>query len=209
MNGNNRKRKNWTLSLSIAVGVALAAAVIGCMGGQPTGQADRIYLSATAGSVLFDHGTHQENADSCVSCHHDLLSAELTSTCADCHDDDRTSDNFEHAELKEFHERNCVTCHESTNDREPVSCRDCHNKAQASEIRTVTCQECHDDSFGPAIMSHDEYQEIEDHSCVGCHNPATVSEVYHTNCTGCHTVNAPERFLDESGAPVCASCHLR
>ena len=210
MNGNNRGRKNWTLSLTIAVVIAAAATVIGCMGGTQPGNADRLYMTATAGSVLFDHGIHQENAESCASCHHDLLSAEATTACADCHDDGRESGDFEHAELKEFHERNCITCHGNTAaDREPLSCRECHSKTQESENRNVSCQECHDDSFEPDMMAHDEFLEIEDHSCLGCHNPATVSEAYHTNCTSCHRANAPERFIDNTGAPVCAACHLR
>ncbi len=210
MNGNNKGRKNWTLSMTIVVVIAAAAAVIGCIGGPHTSNADRVYLNSSAGAVLFDHGAHQDNIDACATCHHDLYTGKLATTCTDCHDESMKAEDFKHAELKDFHQRDCSRCHEASEPQtQPSSCRDCHAKKQESEVRTETCQQCHDDSFEPGMMAHNDYLQVEDHSCLGCHNPVTVSEAYHTNCTGCHRTIAPEKFVDEKDAPVCRACHLR
>lgn len=210
MSGKPRGRKNWTLSLTVAVLAAVAAVVIGCMSGTDTVTTDRVYLNSTAGNVLFDHGKHNGEIDSCASCHHDLYNAEQATPCAECHDDEVEPDEFEHSELKEFHGRDCSTCHEQTvDDDQAASCRSCHPGFQESEVRVVGCTECHDDDFEPEMMEHDEYLEIEDHSCLGCHTPGSVSEVFHTNCTSCHLQSAPERFTNADGTVMCGACHLR
>lgn len=109
----------------------------------------------------------------------------------------------------------CSTCHHPLNSAvsaEPdnvASCRDCHSATQQAEAPTKSCTECHDDSYTPDIMGHDEYLEVEDHSCLGCHAPRTLSEAYHTSCTDCHLEMAPERFTKPDGEIACGACHLR
>lgn len=210
MNGNNKGRRNWTFSMTIAVAVAGAAAVIGCLTAEPErGNADRAYFKNTAGSVLFDHGKHGQIVE-CATCHHELLSGRQSTECTDCHDEGVAADDFEHSELKQFHNRDCLRCHELVADQNPTSsCRDCHSATQENEQRTVNCRECHDDGFSPEIMAHDEYLEIEDHTCLGCHNPDSISGAYHINCTGCHLAISPEKFADNNGAAQCSACHLR
>lgn len=210
MSGNWRNRRNWTLSMTVAVLAAAAAAVIGTVTGQEPAAAERFYLRNSAGSVLFDHTKHQETADSCAACHHDLLSSELGISCAECHGDEVSPDDFEHDELKEYHGSNCLNCHEqSLDDAEAVSCRACHPGVQEDEPGVVACSTCHDDDYEPDLLSHQEYLEIEDHTCLGCHVPQSVSEAYHTGCFNCHTETSPERFLNEDSTVNCGGCHLR
>ena len=210
MSGKNQGRRNWTLSLTIAVLAGAAAAVIGCMAGNESVTTDRFYLRNTAGSVLFDHGGHQETVDSCAACHHDLYGSTQVTSCEDCHDDEVEPVDFEHAELKEFHGRDCSTCHEQVvDDDQAVSCRECHPGTQENEGRVVDCAQCHSDGYDSDTMGHDEYLEIEDHSCLGCHTPGSVSDSYHTNCTNCHLEAAPKRFANDDGTVNCSGCHLR
>lgn len=210
MSGNNRGRRNWTLSMTGAVLVAAAAAVIGGMAGGDTEATERHYFKSSAGAVLFDHGTHSGTVDSCATCHHELYGAAQATSCSECHDDGVESADYEHGELKEIHSRDCSKCHAVVKEEaEIASCRACHPGVQASEARTVGCSACHDDSYSPDMLEHDEFLEIEDHSCLGCHTPGSVSETYHTNCTGCHVAVAPERFANEDGGVLCSSCHLR
>lgn len=210
MSGKPRVRRNWTLSLTIALCVAVGAVIIGCMAGGKTVVTDRQYIRSTAGNVLFDHGKHNEEAESCAVCHHDLYGAEQVTPCAECHDDEVDPAEFDHADLKEFHGRDCASCHEQTvEDDQALSCRSCHPGVQKNENRTVTCGECHDDDYEPDMLEHDEYLEIEDHSCLGCHAPGSVSESYHTNCTSCHLETAPERFTNSDRTVNCSACHLR
>jgi len=210
MSGRPNVRKNWTLSVSIALAFAVAAAVLGCMTGTKPVETDRLYITSTAGNVLFDHGKHNETADSCASCHHDLLGAELATPCAECHDDEFEPADFEHAELKEFHGRDCLNCHEQTREDDQIeSCRSCHPGVQQREDRFVGCTECHDEDYEPDMMGHDEYVEIEDHSCLDCHAPGSVSESFHTSCTGCHLEAAPQRFANADETVKCSACHLR
>lgn len=210
MSGNNRGRRNWTPTLTVATLVALAAAIFGCMAGGETKTTDRAYFQSSAGSVLFDHGEHGRSIGSCAPCHHDLYNAEQATSCEECHDDGVEADEFEHAELKEIHSRDCSKCHqESGEEDQAASCRECHPGKQESEQRTLSCTECHDDSFSPDMMAHDEYMDAGEHTCTGCHAPRSVSESYHTNCTPCHLESSPDRFAEADGAVKCAACHLR
>ncbi len=209
MNGNSQKRRNWTYSLTIVVLVAAAAAILGYIIAPPIGKADRAYLVSSAGNVLFDHGKHSEKAESCAQCHHNLYDSTFAVSCSDCHDDDMDADDFEHTELKSFHERDCSKCHEQVeNNTQATSCRECHLTQKDSNEQPISCSDCHED-YTPDIMEHDEYLEIEDHSCLTCHTPTIVSEAYHTNCTRCHLEYAPKRFADNDGKTVCGACHLR
>ncbi len=211
MSGKNQKRKNWTISLTAALAAAAAAAVVGCMttgGGEVA--TDRVYIRSTAGSVLFDHGKHNGAIDACTACHHDLLGAAVKS-CETCHEDEEMqAADFDHAELKEIHSRNCAGCHEQIGEEDQIaSCRSCHAKTQDAEGRTVSCSSCHEDEeITPELMAHDEYLEIEDHSCLGCHTPSTISEASHTHCTTCHLAEAPKRFALADGSVNCGACHL-
>ena len=205
-----RSRRNWTLSMTVAILAAVAAAVIGSMAGNKPVITDRHYLSNTAGSVLFDHGKHNEAVDSCSACHHDLYGSTQAISCEKCHDDEVDPVDFEHTELTEFHGRDCSTCHEQTaDDNQAASCRSCHPGTQENEVRTVDCAQCHDDGYDPDMMEHDELLEIEDHSCLRCHAPGSVSEAYHINCTSCHLEAAQNRFANDDGTVKCSGCHLR
>lgn len=209
MSGNKQKPINWTKGLTIVMLVAVAGAVIGCLAGVQETDTDRVFLVNSAGSVLFDHGKHIESAESCAVCHHELYSAAQATSCEDCHDEGFTAEEFNHARLKEAHNRDCSKCHEESGaDNEPASCRECHPGVQTSETQTNSCQECHDDDYTPDMMEHDEYLEVEDHSCLGCHTPQAVSQVYHTNCTNCHLETLPDRFTIADGEVSCGACHL-
>ena len=210
MSGNTQGRPNWTRSITLAMLAAVAAIVIGYMTGTETIATDRFYLNNTAGSVLFDHGKHSSEADTCATCHHDLFGSEQVISCDECHGDEVEPADFDHAELKEFHARDCSTCHEQVADDEQASsCRSCHPTIQESDIRNVGCTECHDDGYDPDMMEHDEFLEIEDHTCLGCHAPASISEAYHANCTDCHLQAASKQFTNDDGTVKCGSCHLR
>lgn len=210
MSGNKQGRRNWTLSMTVALLAAVAAAVIGSMAGGESAATDRFYLRNTAGPVLFNHGKHKEIIGSCAACHHDLYSSEQAVSCNDCHDDGREPADFEHAELKEFHGRDCSTCHEQrVEDNQAASCRNCHPGTQKNEAGTVACADCHDSSYEPDMMEHDEYLEIEEHSCLGCHAPGSVSETYHASCTNCHLEADAKRFVNDDAAVKCGGCHLR
>ncbi len=212
MSGNNQNRRNWTKGLTIVFLVAVVGGVIGSLGNSKEVTTDRSYFRNTAGSVLFDHGKHSSSTESCAACHHELYSAAVSTSCEDCHDEGMSADEFDHAELKEAHSRDCTKCHEEAAPgiKPTASCRECHPGAQPSETQTVSCMECHDDdSYEPAMMGHDEYLEVEDHTCLGCHTPQTVSQVYHTNCTNCHLETLPDRFTTSGGDVSCGACHLR
>lgn len=210
MSGNNRNRRNWTRSLTVVSLIAAAGAVIGCLATGGAVNADRVYLQNTAGAVLFDHGKHGSLSESCAECHHTLYGASQATACDECHNDGFSADDISHVRLKEIHNRECSTCHEQSIDNEQaVSCRKCHPAMQQSDTRTNSCTECHDDSYSPDMMEHDEFLDIADHSCLGCHSPGSVSEVYHTNCSHCHLETAPDRFAKAGGEVACGACHLR
>lgn len=208
MSGN--KRKNWTKALTIVMLVTVTGAIIGCLTNVQEVKTDRVYLMSSAGSVLFDHGKHSRSAESCAQCHHDLYSATQATSCADCHDEGYVADEFNHARLKEAHNRDCSKCHEEAETVvKPTSCRTCHPGHQPSEAQTNSCLVCHDDDYTPDMLEHDEYLEVEEHTCLGCHTPQAVSQVYHTNCTSCHLETLPDRFTTPGGDVSCGACHLR
>ena len=210
MSGNFINRRVWTRSLTIVILVAAVSAIIGGLSDNGVVKADRVYLQNSAGAVLFDHGKHSSSADSCAQCHHDLLAAEQSISCQECHGEDVVAEDYSHAGLKEIHSRNCSRCHQQSNDdQQATSCRECHPGTQPSEKQTIACSDCHDDSYSPEMIAHDEYLEISEHSCLGCHTPRSVSEVYHTNCSECHVENRPDRFTKAGGDVLCGACHLR
>lgn len=210
MSGNWRDRPNWTLSMTMALVAAAAAVGIGVFFDRDPAAAERFYLSSSAGSVLFDHKRHQETTDFCGACHHDLLGSGSEISCFECHADEIEPEDYEHAELKEFHGSDCSQCHEQNkDDAEAVSCRSCHPAAQKEEPGTVACSACHDDEYEADMLEHQEYLEIEDHSCLGCHEPESVSEAYHNGCFSCHIQASPERFLNADSTVKCGGCHLR
>ncbi|MDJ0621500.1 MAG: cytochrome c3 family protein [Desulfocapsaceae bacterium] len=211
MSGSLQDRRNWTRSLTIVVVVAAVAVILAYFIPESPAETDRKYLRNTAGAVLFDHGAHNEMADSCAVCHHSLYSSVQATTCEDCHGEDMGAEDFSHDELKEIHGTDCSQCHEQiADDDQAASCRQCHPAVQQSETSLIGCMECHDDdSYSPDIMDHDEYLEIEEHTCLGCHAPGSLSEVYHTSCTNCHLENSPEQFTEADGEVLCAACHLR
>lgn len=145
MSGNIRDRRNWTRSLTITLVVAVAAAVIGCMVDAGAKKTDRLYFKNTAGAVLFDHGAHQDSAESCVTCHHNIQAEEEaascrechqtvqpsetnTLACIECHDDDYTPDMMEHEEYLEIEDHSCLSCHapRSISSAYHQNCSDCH-----------------------------------------------------------------------------------
>jgi hypothetical protein len=210
MSGNRRLRPNCTLSLTIAIIVAGVAAVIGSLAADKPAATERFYLRNTAGSVLFDHGRHQSQAESCAACHHDLYGSSVAVSCEECHGDDVEPADFDHAELKEYHSRDCSTCHEQTVDSEEAqSCRQCHPTIQENESDMVDCSQCHDDGYDADMLEHAELIEIEDHSCLGCHQPQSISESYHASCIGCHLEESPKKYANEDGTVNCGGCHLR
>jgi len=209
MSGNVRDRRNWTRSLTIVMIVAVAGAVVGCLAVGKKTETQRFFFKSTAGAVLFDHGKHSQTADACAQCHHDLYSATQATACTECHDADVTADDTRHADLIEKHSRDCARCHQVNTDTKPASCRTCHPGSQSGTTPTISCSECHDDTFSPEMLEHDEYLDIEAHTCQGCHAPRSVSEAYHTNCTSCHLEKAPARFAKTDGTAVCGACHLR
>jgi hypothetical protein len=208
MSGNIRDRKNWTGSLTVVIIVELVGALIGCLAVKDEKSTDRLYLQNSAGAVLFDHDKHKDSTDSCGRCHHDLYTAAQATPCQECHDDGFVAGEYDHAELKEVHSRDCARCHQES-DEQAASCRECHPTSQKSDTLTNNCAECHNDSYFPEMMEHDEYQEVGEHSCLGCHSPRSVSEAYHTNCTNCHLETLPDRFAIAGGDVSCGACHLR
>lgn len=210
MSGNIHNRRNWTRSLTVLVLIVVIAALISGLTDKDQQKNDRFYLVNSAGAVLFDHQQHQESADSCAQCHHQLYSAEQATSCEDCHDDEFVADEYSHGELKEIHSLDCAKCHEQVEDNDvAASCRECHPASQSNVAPIKSCAECHDDSYLPEMMTHDEYTEISDHSCLGCHSPGSISEVYHASCTNCHLETIPERFTTTDGELSCGACHLR
>ncbi len=210
MSGKNQNRRNWTRSLTVVVLVALIGVLIGSLPSKSDKKTDRLYLQSSAGAVLFDHNKHKTTADSCLECHHDLYSARQATSCSECHDDGYFGSDYEHSELKEIHVFDCATCHEQAADnRQATSCRECHSATPSNDNLTNKCSECHDDSYFPEIMDHDEYTEIEDHTCLGCHTPRALSDSYHINCTNCHLETLPDRFATNDGDVSCGACHLR
>jgi hypothetical protein len=210
MSGNIRNRRNWTRSMTVVMLVALIGALIGCLADKDQKKTDRIYLQNSAGAVLFDHEKHKNSAQSCAQCHHDLYTAAQATSCEECHDDGFVADDFNHDDLKEIHSLDCAKCHQQNDDNhQATSCRECHPATQKSDKSANNCAECHDDSYSPEIMEHDEYTEIDEHSCLSCHSPRAVSEVFHTNCTNCHLQTLPDRFAKAGGDVSCGACHLR
>ncbi len=210
MNGNIPNRLNWTRSLTVVMILAVIGVIVGYLAETSEEKTDRVYLVNSAGSVLFDHEKHKTSADSCAACHHELYSAAQATPCAECHDDEFVVEDYDHADLKEMHSRDCARCHEQSGDNDQaVSCRECHPGTAKNATVTNTCAECHDDSYSPEMMDHDELTEIDEHSCLGCHFPKSVSEVYHVNCTNCHLETLPDRFAKTGGDVSCGACHLR
>lgn len=101
------------------------------------------------------------------------------------------------------------------------SCVECHHELA---MDVYDCGNCHDGpDYTVENADHDELLEIHDRACDGCHQIASpenasscrdchldnLSDVYHRSCNACHLAKTPQRFADESGAPLCRSCHLR
>lgn len=199
-------RELWPLA-----GLAIAGLVVGLFGylrADPAGDPDRFYLASNGGAVLFLHAGHQERSPECERCHHELVGAVATA-CADCHDDSYTAALASHADLLEIPDHTCASCHEVMAAETARSCRACHAREAGEGELLRSCQDCHDDGYSADLASHAELLAIADHTCEGCHTTRTLADAYHTNCNACHLAQAPARFGDDSGKPLCNSCHLR
>ena len=210
MSGSFRDRRTWTRSLTVATGVAAIATVAGFLVDAGSSTTERHYLRTMAGNVLFDHGGHRAGSALCVDCHHELWSAEQAMDCNDCHGEGYAADDFDHADVKELHGRDCSLCHVQSEESEAAaSCRACHPGTQSSEVVTSSCDDCHDDGYTAEMFGHDDYMEFDGHACLGCHAPRSVSDAYHLSCSHCHLETRPERFSDTNGGVACAACHLQ
>lgn len=169
---------------------------------------DRYYIDNSGGAVLFEHGVHGDQSESCADCHHPLFSVTDMTSCSECHDEDVLAEDFSHKEMIEIEDHNCSFCHPVNEDVQPQSCGSCHPKLQEESEAVINCMECHDDSYTADLLTHDEMQEIEDHTCEGCHNAKSLSDSYHKQCNGCHAKENEELFIDSEGKTKCSACHL-
>lgn len=167
MSGNIQKRRNWSRSLTMVILLAAAAAIVGSLTDNGAVATDRVYLQASAGAVLFDHGEHSTVADSCVVCHHNVTEDDdpescrechrtspqsdvHTVSCTECHDDESyTPDLMEHDEYLEIEDHACMECHSprSLSQVYHINCTNCHleNAPErfADDGGAVTCGACH------------------------------------------------------------------
>ena len=199
-------RQLWPLAGVAAFG--LLCGLFGYLRADPARDPDRVYVSNNGGAVLFLHAGHQARAPECERCHHELVSG-AANACADCHDDGYTADMASHADLLEIPDHTCAGCHDIAAAETARNCRVCHPHEAGEGESVRSCQDCHDDGYGADLANHAELLAITDHTCDGCHTIRSLADAYHTNCNACHLAVAPARFGDDSGKPLCRSCHLR
>jgi hypothetical protein len=208
MNG----KRNFKISPIPIIVFALLMYLIGgyaSLRDQPEKNKTHLFMSNSAGDVVMLHQSHASGSLYCADCHHDLLSADQRTPCAECHGDDVEEADYEHSDLTEIESHSCTLCHLFDETVEPANCAVCHPDETAESVEKGGCQVCHDDpDITPDLFTHDEYLEIEDHSCAGCHQPVLLTDVYHQHCNGCHLREDTPRFANAAGAR-CEICHLK
>lgn len=129
----------------IAAGLAVAGYLLGHTDAavMPDAAAQvRYYTQTDGGAVLFEHARHAGGQDECVACHHDLAGDVVE--CLDCHEEpEYTMDSEEHADLLDYHERDCSSCHDIAPAEDIESCRECHEGAEVAEVFHQSCNDCH------------------------------------------------------------------
>lgn len=116
--------KNQTTFALALMAILLVVGVICYVGfaQEPPEQPIRMMFKTTAGSVLFDHKTHTDDAGyglPCDDCHHEQQEDTMSCSGEDCHgpDSDPTLSDAMHMR--------CKGCHEE-NGAGPVDCAQCH-----------------------------------------------------------------------------------
>ena len=192
--------------------VALMVSVYGYLQPTPSAEGKRFYLENTGGAVLFTHAAHQEQDNTCVACHHELIQGQAEE-CSECHDEpEYVMSAHSHDELVEVEDHFCVDCHLVQPNTAARGCRECHPKVAdtSTDVESLgDCLECHDDEEYSALnYTHAELLEVEDHSCSDCHLISPVVEIYHNSCSACHREQANDRFIDDQDQAICKACHL-
>jgi hypothetical protein len=165
-----RFRRNLAIALAaltaVGGGVALAGYLLGDTApaamDASAGQV-RYYTRNDGGAVLFEHARHAADSGECVTCHHDLAGAVVD--CLDCHEDpDYTADSEDHADLVNYHERDCAGCHEIAPSEDIESCRNCHEGGEVARVFHQSCNACHLET-APEVFADSEGKA----ACRACH----------------------------------------
>jgi hypothetical protein len=202
------RQKRTILFAGLCISCLIVGSAIGYFYRPPT-NSSRFYLDNTGGAVLFDHGFHTKQVESCAECHHDLFMVDEMTMCTECHDEQMLAEEFTHQELIEIESHECSSCHTVNNERKEQSCRACHPQLQQETTTLVSCSECHDDEYTSELLTHDEMQELDGHSCDGCHHPQSLSDSYHRQCNSCHLRENAQLFSASDGQARCSACHLK
>lgn len=208
MNGKIDK-KNKAIPLVVVVVLAAVVGVVGYLMEKEPSRGERYYWQNPGGAVMFEHQAHFEMSEACENCHHDIIQANVTRDCSECHGDDFSPSDFDHQELMAIQEHECGYCHLRDESLPVQSCRDCHPKVQDQEYGIVACPECHGNDYTEESLTHDEMLTIEGHSCDICHVVRPVAEVYHEQCDRCHARENPGLFVSGNGKSRCEACHLK
>ncbi|MDX1643879.1 MAG: cytochrome c3 family protein [Thermoanaerobaculia bacterium] len=121
----------------VLVAVLLVAAIVVAA---PHHAPEEVVIDAAVNkraAVEFPHKLHQENVESCATCHHESegLTAEAdeeVEACSSCHldpEDPETPSMRELSMKKNPYHILCVDCHKAE-EKGPTKCDECHPKAE-------------------------------------------------------------------------------
>lgn len=184
--------------------------------------------------VSFNHKIHENNTNTCRTCHHETLSA-----CDQCHTPKGSIEGGGVTLVDAFHKQtsisSCIGCHNSM--KEDALCAGCHDPMKDTSMSENNCSTCHTGSLERANiaenMNHggdllsalpgddimiDVLEESYEpsrfpHSMVVgklleiSHNNS-LANTFHkddlTTCRGCHHYSSPDHA---DKPPLCRSCH--
>lgn len=187
----------------------------------------RIAMINTGGPVVFEHGKHEKWAESCLSCHHELVyGAEKPMACNQCHGV-TVNETFVAEHVTSFSEESCIVCHHYVPGSQDwghamhseslgLDCTSCHHADTSIEETPSNCADCHEAGKAPsrAKFVEGEPPSLADavHSkCISCHEEWFSKKA--RGCVQCHFDKAPasvepgERLHKNMETQTCSACH--
>jgi DmsE family decaheme c-type cytochrome len=168
----------------------------------------------------FERSAHGENNVSCISCHsvhhsktsEQLLKAEQTKLCFQCHSDTKSQFNMPFHHKVEEGLMKCTDCHDAHG---TFNRKNLRSSAQMDSV----CTKCHSETAGPFVYEH---FVVKTEGCTACHfphggpNPRLINRAsVNTLCLQCHSPS-PNFTASQPIGPAhnqatqyqaCTTCH--
>jgi len=169
----------------------------------------------------------------CLACHQDYHQNTLSTTCSNCHNDEKfkPASKFDHQKTKfkliGKHEHiACADCHKTFLKNgvkyqdfkgvKSTNCTNCHKDPHDNKFGQI-CSECHNNESFAAVSTVKNFDHTKTNfklegkhqsvACKSCHKLKLTTPLNHKYCTDCHKDYHENQFAKNGKSPDCSTCH--